>query len=130
MKLELLAKSKICASVSGLDDKFLTHLALMSSGAEETGMKDAVVELLGLKDVLKVVEFGQPLLGIVYMYQPKLWLLLPLPFLLYWVATCSFLPQHIALSLLMLHNAYVSSLPHPIHEGMALIKGIPVQNTS
>ena len=85
-KLGHLAKGRICASVSGLDDKFLSHLALMLSRAGETGLEgiDAVVvaELLELEDYLEVIECEQPPI-IIYMYLPKLQPLLPLPFLLF-----------------------------------------------
>ena len=69
--------------MNGLDDIFLTQLALMPSGDGETGLEDVVVvivELLGLEDDMEVVWFELPLL-IVYMYPPKLLPLLPLPFL-------------------------------------------------
>ena len=51
-KLGHLAKSEICSSVSSLDDKFMTHLTLMSSGVGESELKDfvAVVVLWGCWD--------------------------------------------------------------------------------
>ena len=85
-KLGPLAKSEICASVSGLDDKFLTHLALILSGDSETGLGDVVaasfVALLELDDDLEVVGLKQSLL-VVYMYPSNLPPLLPLPLLLF-----------------------------------------------
>ena len=41
-----LAKSEICASVSGFGDRFLTHLAVMLSGAGEIGVVDIVLLLM------------------------------------------------------------------------------------
>ena len=60
LKSGSLAKSEVCASVNGLDDRFLTYLALMSSGAGETGFEDVVavfVELMRLEDDLEVAGF-------------------------------------------------------------------------
>ena len=47
------SSSEICASVRGLDDKFLTHLALVSSGADCTGWED-VVDVVVVADVIGV----------------------------------------------------------------------------
>ena len=54
----LLANSKICTSVSYLDDKVLTNLVLMFSGAVETRLE----ALLGVIDAVVVV--GVEMLGL------------------------------------------------------------------
>ena len=46
------------------------------------------------------------------------------------MATCGFVPLPHDLCLLTLHYIQVSSLPCPVYEGMALIKGISVLKTS
>ena len=76
MKLGPLPKSEICASVRGLDDKRVTHIALMLYGAGDTALDDVVavvvgMELLGLEDNREVIGFEQPPL-IVCMYLLKL----------------------------------------------------------
>ena len=86
VKLGPLAKHKICASLTGLKDKLLTHLAVMLSGAGIPGLQDVVavvgvaaVELLEVADIVEVLEFEQSS-EFAYMYLPKLppltWLLL------------------------------------------------------
>ena len=42
-----LANSEISASLRGLDDNFLTHIDLVSSGAGETALEDFVDALVG-----------------------------------------------------------------------------------
>ena len=41
-----LAKSEICASLRGLNDKFLAPLDIVLSGADETGVEDGVVAIV------------------------------------------------------------------------------------
>ena len=59
LKLGPLAKSEICTSMNGLEDKFLTQLAVMLSGVGEPVLQVialfvgvGAVELLDLEDVL------------------------------------------------------------------------------
>ena len=80
-----LVKNEICAFLSGLQDKFFTHLALIGSGADVDGNVDgklfnAAVAVNGVVvgvDVLILdgIWIEQPL-ELVYMYLPTLVLLL------------------------------------------------------
>ena len=54
-KLGPLAKSETHASVSGLEDKFLTHLAVMLSEASVHGLED-VVAVVGSGVVVELLE--------------------------------------------------------------------------
>ena len=75
-----LAKREILASVRGLEDRFVTHIALVLSGAAETRWVDvATVVIVAVSVKVRAVEpddiWFEQLLLIVYMYLSTLPLL-------------------------------------------------------